>query len=276
MSNYTLWIVTLFSTVSMNTVFAANLSLSNTNTYKKYNNTNKPIVLALKDNLSISPSSHENKANFSKIPPLAYNAQSASMQLNKSLKNSNKIKHTLAKNTHDDLSNFNNSSFNTASINTPIESMAAKHPAVDSKSCSKLIDTNKSFVLALKKGENITKAITQCVNDANISSASLSGIGTLENPTLTYYNMPTKLYIDKTLKGTYELDSIDGNITEVNGKFVANIHASLSDSEYHTFGGHLLDGKVASIAEITITPMEGKIVKKMDNETGLETITTQG
>jgi uncharacterized protein len=146
--------------------------------------------------------------------------------------------------------------------------------AVDSQSCKSVMDIKKPFILALKKGEDISTAITKCASEAKLSGASFSGVGTLENPTLTYYHPGTQLYLDKPLKGIYELDAISGDITEEDGKLIPLIHVSLSDNEHHALGGRLLDGKIATNAEITITPMQGKLVKKMDKATGLESIVT--
>lgn len=153
---------------------------------------------------------------------------------------------------------------------------AADISAIDSQSCKKMNGATKSFILALKPGESIPKAILQCVNDADLPGASITGIGSITNPTLTYYHLPTKMYLDKTMKGTFTVVSMSGNVSESNKKRATHIHVSLSDHEYHMLGGHLIDGNVSGHAEITITPMPGKLVKKMDKETGLESLTTNG
>lgn len=146
--------------------------------------------------------------------------------------------------------------------------------AVDSHSCSKLKGSDKPFILALKKGDNIIEAITQCANEAQLAGASLSGVGALENPTLTYYNISTKKYQDKTFPGIYELISVNGNVTQSQGKREVHLHVALSDDQYHMIGGHLGNALVGAVAEITVTPFKGSLVKKLDKQTGLEVISS--
>jgi predicted DNA-binding protein with PD1-like motif len=147
--------------------------------------------------------------------------------------------------------------------------------AVDSHSCEKLKGIDKQFILVLKRGENLSAAIIQCANDAKLPGASLAGLGALENPTLNYFNLTTKKFQPKTFQGIFEINSLVGNITKLEGKRVAHIHVALSDNQYHVMGGHLSNALVGIIAEITITPHAGQLVKKIDKDLGVAVICTE-
>ncbi len=144
---------------------------------------------------------------------------------------------------------------------------------VDSQSCKQMRGTDKQFILALKKGEEVTRSILKCVNDANLPGASFSGLGALENPTLDFYSVAMKKFQGKTFDGVFELISLNGTISSAESKRGMNIHVALGDSEYHVIGGHLDNALVGVKADITITPFKGKVAKKFDDKIGVSFLT---
>jgi len=72
--------------------------------------------------------------------------------------------------------------------------LASNTSAVDSHSCGQLKGSTDPFILVLKKGENISKSIICCADDANLSGATLIGLGALENTSLSYFDHKKKSY----------------------------------------------------------------------------------
>ncbi len=141
---------------------------------------------------------------------------------------------------------------------------------VDSNSGSKVANTDKPFILVLTPGENLFEAILRCAEAAHLKSASISGLGGLDDVVVAYYNLNTKEYQTKLFKGMYELISLNGNITFVDGKRFIHIHAALGTETYDVFGGHIMDAIVNPSAEITIIPFPATINRKYDAVTGLK------
>lgn len=141
---------------------------------------------------------------------------------------------------------------------------------VNSESGHKIIDRDTPFMLALKMRENLFAAILRCANAANLKSATLSGLGALDDVTVAYYNLQTKQYQTKLFKGMYELISLNGNITWVDGKRFIHIHAALGMEDYQVVGGHIMDATVGPSAEISIVPLSAPIKREYDEETGLK------
>lgn len=141
---------------------------------------------------------------------------------------------------------------------------------VDSQSGHKVLNTEKPFILALKMGENLFEGILRCANAANLKSASISGLGALDDVTVAYYNLETKQYQTKLFKGMYELISLNGNIALVDGKRFIHIHAALGTEQYDVVGGHIMDAIVGPSAEITIIPLSAEINREYDAVTGLK------
>lgn len=57
------------------------------------------------------------------------------------------------------------------------------------------------------------------------------GIGSLRNPVVGYYSEEEKRYRSIELSGTFELLSLNGNISLKDGKPFAHLHVTLGDEE---------------------------------------------
>jgi predicted DNA-binding protein with PD1-like motif len=148
--------------------------------------------------------------------------------------------------------------------------MSTKLAITGSSADSINIDSDKPFILALNIGENLFEGIMRCAQAANLKSASISGLGALDDVTVAYYNLETKSYQTKLFPGMYELVSLHGNIAMLDGKHFIHIHAAIGDDQYRIFGGHIMDATVGPSAEITVIPLSAAIQRKYDDRTGLK------
>jgi len=146
---------------------------------------------------------------------------------------------------------------------------------VNSNQCQRLAGTTTPFLLVLKKGEDLKKSIERCAINAKLKSASISGLGALQNTTLNYFNHAKKTYQKKRYPQFLELLAINGNLSTLNGKPFTHLHVTLSDANYHTIGGHLDNAQVGATVELTIVPVENALVRKYDEQTGLMLIKSQ-
>jgi uncharacterized protein len=127
-----------------------------------------------------------------------------------------------------------------------------------------------SYLLRIARGEEIVESVTQFLKEKNIRSGSLSGIGAASDVTLRYYSLEDKKYHSKEFSGEFEIASLNGNISILDGEIWPHIHIVLSDTDYHCFGGHLEKAIVGVTCEIVISPLEGEVVRTFDKETGLK------
>jgi predicted DNA-binding protein with PD1-like motif len=143
---------------------------------------------------------------------------------------------------------------------------------IDSNTYSKLTDPDSPFLLIVHRGENLAEVICECSKAVKLNSASLSGLGALENPTVAYYNLETQTYENKTFTGIYELISMDGNVGHDENGYVTHIHVALGDRSHNVIGGHLVDAVVGVTAEVTVTPFKGTFTRRMNCNLGLKLI----
>jgi predicted DNA-binding protein with PD1-like motif len=134
---------------------------------------------------------------------------------------------------------------------------------------------NHPHMLILKRGDSVMDTILKYMDASKILTASLSGIGAVENPELAYYNMETKRYETKKFTGIFEVVSLNGNISFSKEKLFPHIHVVIGNREYQTFAGHLMKGIVGATLEITVVPLSRIRYRKFDPEIGLDLLSME-
>lgn len=131
------------------------------------------------------------------------------------------------------------------------------------------LDSNH-FLIRLKKGEEIITTLKQFAQAQSYKNASFAAIGSVQNPTLAFYNIEEKKFIEKKLEGFFELVSSLGTIASYNDDLVVHTHVTLSNESLQTFAGHLVNATVSATVEIMVTTFPTHYIKKDDEETGLK------
>lgn len=130
---------------------------------------------------------------------------------------------------------------------------------------------NNGYILKLEKGEEILDSLTKFCADNDIRSGSITGIGGADNVVLKYYNLEKTDYDSRTFSGkNYEILSLNGNISQVDSKPFLHIHATIGDSDYKVFGGHLGSAKIGITCEIIIHTYDETVGRKLDENLRLK------
>jgi predicted DNA-binding protein with PD1-like motif len=130
-------------------------------------------------------------------------------------------------------------------------------------------------LFSIARGESLMAALSSYAKQHHIPSASLTGLGALQNITLGYFNFQEKKYQYKTFEGIYELITLTGNITKFNNEYVVHAHVALSDENYQLIGGHLQEAVVAVTAEMTLFPLSSTICRQFDSKIQLNLISNE-
>ncbi|MFH1725793.1 MAG: PPC domain-containing DNA-binding protein [Elusimicrobiota bacterium] len=128
------------------------------------------------------------------------------------------------------------------------------------------------YFVRLERGEQVLDALAGFALEEGVASASFSGIGAVEEPTLGYYDLPKRAYMKKEFSGEYEVAGLLGNICELDGKPMVHAHAILADAQCRTFGGHLFAARVSLTLEVSVQSFSFKMRREPDAETGLKLI----
>ena len=124
-------------------------------------------------------------------------------------------------------------------------------------------------MLRLERGEDIHEQLTTFCNDQQIINATITGIGSIENPTLAHYFVDTKKYSEKELPGVFEVTGLLGNVALFEEKPLLHLHITISDEQMRALAGHLVRGTVSATLEIHLISYPSAYEKKHDEEIGL-------
>lgn len=131
-------------------------------------------------------------------------------------------------------------------------------------------ELNGTHVLLLLEGEKLIESVTGFCREKNITAATFTAIGAVKEAELGFYNLAAKEYHWKKAEAELELDNATGNVAIFDGKPFVHAHATVSDNEMHSFGGHLREAVVGASCEVFLTPLQGKLERAYDKKTGLK------
>ncbi|MGN7863990.1 PPC domain-containing DNA-binding protein [Chryseobacterium sp. 22458] len=97
----------------------------------------------------------------------------------------------------------------------------------------------------------------------------MTEIGAVSEATLRFFNPATKNYVDRTFKEQMEVTNISGNVSEIEEKLTLHLHITLGKQDYTALAGHLLEAKIQGAAEFIFYPLNTRVVKLKNEETGI-------
>jgi len=125
------------------------------------------------------------------------------------------------------------------------------------------------YIVSVQDKSSILNALTDFVTSQKIQAGQITGIGAANEATLRFYDPVTKKYMDKGFKEQMEITNLSGNISTVEGKITLHLHITLGRKDYTALAGHLLDANIRGAGEFFVYPIDVKVIKEKDEETGL-------
>ena len=132
--------------------------------------------------------------------------------------------------------------------------------------------TEYGYFLKFDKDEKLHKTLEQFMRDQKINGAFYHGLGALKNAELGFYHLNKKEYHRETFPDEAELLNLTGSLTWFNDQPVVHSHATLGDTKFKAFGGHLFEADVAVTVELMVTVFKEKIQRIPDPDIGLNLI----
>jgi uncharacterized protein len=130
--------------------------------------------------------------------------------------------------------------------------------------------SDHAYAIRLERGEDVHQTIQDLCSQLNVDNAKVEGIGSIESPTLAYYSIETKQFTDVPLDGIYEVTSLLGNVSAVEGQPFAHLHVTVSDQAMNVRGGHLVKGMCSATLELILTTYATHFAKQPDDAIGLK------
>lgn len=125
------------------------------------------------------------------------------------------------------------------------------------------------ILIRLDPKEEVLTSIGEVCKAEGIRLGSVSGIGAVNKATVGLFNPAIKEYFSTTLERDFEITSLAGNVSEMNGELYLHLHVNLADIEHKTYGGHLNEAIVSATAEICIDVFDGTTDREFSETIGL-------
>ncbi|MDD4494155.1 MAG: DNA-binding protein [Eubacteriales bacterium] len=125
------------------------------------------------------------------------------------------------------------------------------------------------YVLRLDKGEEVVASLKNICEEQKITLGWIKGIGAVNKVRIGLFKTDVKEYSSKELTGYFEITSLLGNVSTMNGEVYLHLHVNVGDDEYKTYGGHLNYAVVSATAEIEIEAIDSVVERKFSDEVGL-------
>ena len=130
------------------------------------------------------------------------------------------------------------------------------------------------FFIVFERGEEFVSELTRFCEKEEVHWATFQGIGTFEDVEIGYYDLEARQYVMRNEEGPFEVASITGNVAEINEGPIVHTHGVLSrcDNSLECIGGHIKSAYIAATLEISLWRVSMPIMRRYDDETGLNLI----
>ena len=121
----------------------------------------------------------------------------------------------------------------------------------------------------LDRGEEILEQLKILALQENIKLASVRGLGAVDEFTVGVFKTDRKQYDANSFTGYFEIVSLTGTITTMDGEYSAHLHMSAGNEKGEVFGGHLNRAMISATCELVIQVVDGTVERRFDPEIGL-------
>ena len=129
-----------------------------------------------------------------------------------------------------------------------------------------------TIVVRLDKGDEIVKSLFEVVKAEDLTAASITGIGAVDDFEVGVFDLERSDYDRIRYTGNHEINALTGNLTTKDGAPYIHLHITATGAGGKVVGGHLFEGNISLTAEIFLQVIGGKIERKYDKELGINRI----
>ena len=128
---------------------------------------------------------------------------------------------------------------------------------------------NDTIIVRMDRGEEIVEQLRAVAEKENVRLASVEALGAVNDFTVGVYNTTEKKYYSNRFTGAFEIVSLTGTLTTMDGKLYHHLHMSAGDDRGAVFGGHLNSAVVSATCEMVIRVIDGTVERYADPDVGL-------
>lgn len=129
--------------------------------------------------------------------------------------------------------------------------------------------TQNTILLRLDPGEEICKSLLSVAEQEDIRFAAVSGLGAVNEFTTGVFDTIEKKYYSNSFSGPFEITSLTGTLTRMDGKPYLHVHMSAGNAQGQVYGGHLNRAVISATAEIILRILPGNTDRRFSEDVGL-------
>ena len=126
-----------------------------------------------------------------------------------------------------------------------------------------------TVLVRMDKGEEILEQMQKVAEQEDIKLAEVSALGAINDFTVGVFKTDEKKYYSNHFEGAFEITSLTGTISTMDGKYYAHLHMSAGNDKGEVFGGHLNRAIISATCEMVIRVIDGSIDRRFSEEVGL-------
>ncbi len=127
----------------------------------------------------------------------------------------------------------------------------------------------KTIVMRIDKGEEVLTQLKAMALKEDIKLASVRALGATNDFTVGVFKVEEKKYYANHFTGDFEIVSLTGTISTMNGEYYAHLHMSAGDEQGRVFGGHLNEAIISATCEMVVEVIDGQVERAHDADVGL-------
>ena len=124
-------------------------------------------------------------------------------------------------------------------------------------------------IVRIDRGEEILEQVKVLAEKENIKLATVQALGAINEFTVGVFDTAEKKYYANHFQGLYEIVSLWGTISTMNGESYSHIHMSAGDDKGLVVGGHLNRAVVSATCEMVVTCIPGTVDRTFNEDVGL-------
>ena len=131
------------------------------------------------------------------------------------------------------------------------------------------IKFDTKYLLRIDKGEEVIATLAEFCTKNSIALAAVSAIGAASELKVGLFDTTTKEYSSHEFSGIFEITSLSGTISTMDGKVYPHLHITFSDKSCHVFGGHLNRCIIGATCELVLDTINGSVDREFSTNIGL-------
>ncbi len=129
--------------------------------------------------------------------------------------------------------------------------------------------TSDGYLVRLDRGEDLIASLAKLMEEEEIGSGAVTGLGAVDHARLGCYKVGEKDYADRVVEGDLEVVGLTGTLSWYEDRPFPHVHLMLTDERFEATGGHCFEARVSATLELVVRVWPMRIDRHQVPDIGL-------